>query len=134
MAINPFPRITPLDIPTALPSAARADPSVFNNLASIGDALAERRDRNALGEIARSAVGPDGQLDMNKFATAIALSGRDPARVLALMQTERGQSRADAAQRALEAYHNRTLDESVRANKESERLNQLKIDQGREFT
>ena len=46
MAINPFPRIQPLEIPTALPSGARAPEGTFNNIASIGDAIGEYRTRN----------------------------------------------------------------------------------------
>ena len=58
MAINPFPRITPLDIPTYLPSAARAPEGTFNNIASIGDAIGEYRTRNRLSEVAQGAIDP----------------------------------------------------------------------------
>ena len=58
MAINPFPRIQPLDIPTYLPSSAAAPPGTFANIASIGDAIGEYRERNAMGEILKSAVDP----------------------------------------------------------------------------
>jgi len=89
MAINPFPRIQALDIPVALPSAARAPEGTFANIASIGDAIGSYRERNAMGELLRGAVDPQtGALDMNKAATAIALSGRDPVRYLTLLEAE----------------------------------------------
>ena len=89
MAINPFPRVQGLDLPTYLPSAARAPEGTFSNIASLGDAIGQYRERNAMGELLRNAVDPQtGALDMNKAATAIALSGRDPAKYLTLLEAE----------------------------------------------
>ena len=106
MAINPFPRITPLDIPTYLPSAARAPEGTFNNIASIGDAIGEYRTRNRLSEVAQGAIDPQtGQLDINKFAAGAALAGIDPMRALTIAEAARGRTTSENAQRALEAYH-----------------------------
>src|SRR6185436_9359247 len=64
-------------------------PGTFANIASIGDAIGEYRERDAMGEILKSAVDPKtGTLDMNKAATAIALSGRDPVKYLTLLEAE----------------------------------------------
>jgi hypothetical protein len=130
MAINPFPRIQGLDIPTALPSGARAPEGTFNNIASIGDAIGNYRERNAMGELLKGAVDPQtGVLDTNKAATLIALSGRDPVKYLTLVEAARGRSTQENAQRALEAYHERTATEAARANREAERQRQQQIDQ-----
>ena len=51
MAINPFPRVQGLDIPTALPSAARAPEGTFANLASIGDAIGQFREHQQVADI-----------------------------------------------------------------------------------
>jgi hypothetical protein len=104
MAINPFPRISPLDIPVALPSAARAPEGTFANIASIGDSIGQYRERNALGDLLRGAVDPQtGALDMNKAATAIALSGRDPTKYLTLLEAEaRRKEAATSRQDALD--------------------------------
>ena len=50
MAINPFPRIPGLDVPVALPSAVRPDPSVWSNLASIGEAIGNYREHQRVAE------------------------------------------------------------------------------------
>lgn len=104
MPINPFPRIQALDIPPNLPSGARAPEGTFNNIASIGDAIGQYRERNAMGELLKGALDPNtGVLDTNKAATLIALSGRDPTKYLSL---------AEAASRAKEAtsYRQTQLD------------------------
>jgi hypothetical protein len=130
MAINPFPRIQGLEIPTALPSGARAPEGTFANLASIGDAIGEYRTRNRLSEVAQGAIDPQtGALDIQKFASGAALAGIDPMRALALAEAARGRTTSENAQRALEAYHERTAREQERANRESERLRQLQLDQ-----
>jgi hypothetical protein len=130
MAINPFPRIQGLDIPTALPSGARAPEGTFANIASIGDAIGEYRTRNRLSEVARSAIDPQtGALDIQKFASGAALAGIDPMRALAIAEAARGRTTSENAQRALEAYHARIAAEAERANKESERQRQQQLDQ-----
>jgi hypothetical protein len=130
MAINPFPRIQPLDLPTYLPSAARAPEGTFNNIASIGDAIGNYRERNAMGELLKGAIDPTtGHLDMDKAATAIALSGRDPVKYLTLMEAARGRTTQEKAQRALEAYHATTTAETARANAAAERQRQQQLDQ-----
>ena len=104
MAINPFPRIQPLEITPALPSGARAPEGTFSNIASLGDAIGQYRERNAMGELLKGAIDPTtGVLDTNKAATLIALSGRDPTKYLSL---------AEAASRAKEAssYRQEALD------------------------
>jgi hypothetical protein len=104
MAINPFPRIQPLEITPALPSGARAPEGTFSNIASLGDAIGQYRERNAMGELLQGAIDPKtGVLDTNKAATLIALSGRDATKYLTL---------AEAAARAKEAsaYRQEALD------------------------
>src|SRR5262245_19512854 len=103
MPINPFPRITPLDIPQQYPAPAYPT-AAFSGIGELGAGIGEYRERNALGELLRGAVDPQtGALDMQKAATAIALSGRDPVKFLSLLE---------AQQRAKEAasYRQESLD------------------------
>lgn len=117
MAINPLQPTRNFDIPTFAPSAARADPSAFNNIASIGDAIAERNERNTLGELLQSATDQSGNLDLNKAATAIALSGRDPTRYLNALGQQATLKRSEAG-----------LAETIRSNRETERQRQDALD------
>src|SRR4029077_3047903 len=130
MPINPFRPLTNYDIPTPFAPQGRLDPSVFSNIANLGESIGRAREQSQLADIARSAVDPTtGALDVNKFATAAAVAGHDPTRLLTLIEAQRGRSTAEAAQRALEAYHTRTATEAERANRENERLRQLQLDQ-----
>jgi hypothetical protein len=97
MAINPFPRITGLDIPQAYP-APRIDPSAFRPLSEIGESIAGYREQQFMSDLLRGATDASGKLDFDKAATAIALSGRDPMKVMNLLANEQ-------ARRELERHH-----------------------------
>ena len=101
MPINPFRPMTNYDIPST-PAPPKPDPSVFANLAGIGESIGAYRDQQQLMELSKSAVDPrTGQLDMNKFATSLALSGRDPLRVMAQIETMRHQRESEKNAAAL---------------------------------
>ena len=110
MAINPF-RIGQLEIP-ANPQQRPID---FSGLATLGEGLGRYREQQQLGEIMAGAVDPaTGELDWNKAAKAIAISGRDPTKVLSQLTAREGLARQEAAQRSTEAYQ-RAQEEIARA-------------------
>ena len=101
MPINPFRAPANYDVPNFPAPAGRYDPSVFANIASIGDTIGQYRDQQQMADLAKGAVGPNGQLDINKFATSLALSGRNPAAMLREIETMRHQRESEGTAKTL---------------------------------
>ncbi len=101
MPINPFRAPANYDVPNFPAPAGRWDPSVFSNIAGIGESIGAYRDQQAQAALAQGALGPDGQLDMNKYTTALALSGRNPAVLLRDIALMKHQAATEANQKAL---------------------------------
>lgn len=121
MAINPV-RFTPMEFP----ENPRPVPIDFSAIGDIGRMYGQYRDRQEVGQLLRGAIDPKtGSLDLNKAATALAVSGRDPESYLRAATAQEGLRRGEAAQRALEAHYT----EQARANREQERQRQQQIDQ-----
>src|SRR4029077_20681631 len=99
MPINPFRAPANYDMPNFPAPAGRYDPSVFTNIASIGDAIAGYRDQQAAADIGRQSIGPDGKLDINKFVSANVLAGRNPIARLKLVEDMRHQREAEGIAR-----------------------------------
>jgi hypothetical protein len=107
MPISPaFARVQNFDVPTYPNIGARVDPSVFSNLASLGESIGNRREQDAIAGIMAGATDDKGNLDLNKAATALALSGRDPIKYINALTLQRGELSREAANKASEAYHN----------------------------
>ncbi len=110
MPINPFRGPSNYDIPQAPPPAGRYDPSVFANIASIGENIGQYRENQALAEIGKGAIGPDGKLDIDKWVASNVLAGRNPIAMLKLAEEMRhqrategtGKTMAEAAKIAAE--------------------------------
>jgi len=107
MAINPI-----VTRPMQIPDNPKPVPIDFSFLANLGSSLGAMRERDEVGRIMQGAVGPDGNLDINKAATALAVSGRDPETYLKTAIAQASERRAEAAQRALEAHY-RALEKSA---------------------
>jgi hypothetical protein len=114
MAINPFPRISGLEIPTALPSAARAPESTWANLASIGDAIGLTREHQQVADAIRAASDESGNINFDKAAANLGKAGLtkyiDPflnasARRQALAQTGAAQAETARHNVELEKYY-----------------------------
>ena len=138
MAINPLLRPTNFDVPTYPASGVRVDPSVWSNISSLGDAIGARREQSAVADLMRSATDDSGNLDLNKAATAIALSGRDPIKYINALTAQSAERRGEAAQKALEAHYvatqstaERTQAASEAYQKEMLRLREQEIQQGK---
>src|SRR6185369_7840250 len=100
MPINPFRAPSNYDVPNFGPPQGRYDPSVFTNIANIGESIGAYRDQQALSELAKGAVDPKtGQLDINKFVTANALAGRNPIAMMKLVEDMRHQREAEGIAR-----------------------------------
>lgn len=100
MPINPFRAPSNYDVPNFGPPQGRYDPSVFANIANIGESIGAYRDQQALSELAKGAVDPKtGQLDINKFVTANALAGRNPIAMMKLVEDMRHQREAEGIAR-----------------------------------
>jgi hypothetical protein len=100
MAINPIATRA-----MVIPDNPKPVPIDFSFIGDLGKSLAGYRDRQEVGRIMQGAVGPDGNLDINKAATALAVSGRDPETYLKTAIAQASENRQLAAQRALEAHH-----------------------------
>jgi hypothetical protein len=100
MPINPFRPLTNYDIPNPPAPQGRFDPSVFSNIANLGESIGRYREQSQLADIARGAVDPTtGALDINKFAAGAAIAGHDPVRLLSLLETTRHQKEAESIAR-----------------------------------
>jgi hypothetical protein len=85
MAINPF-RVGQLE----LPPSPRPVPLDFSFLSDLGGAIGGYREQQAMAELAAGARDEQGNIDVNKLATAAALRGRtDLARKLLETSFER---------------------------------------------
>lgn len=121
MAINPI-RFTPMEFP----ENPRPVPIDFSAIGDIGRMYGQYRDRQEVGRLLQGAVDPKtGALDLNRAATALAVSGRDPDNYLRAATAQEGLRRGEAAQRALEQHYL----EQARANREAERQRQQQFDQ-----
>ena len=112
MAINPLQRPVNFDVPTFPASAAVAPASTWSNIVSgigsLGQGLGAQRDAAEVADLMRSATDSSGNLDLNKAATAIALSGRDPIKYINALTARSAEQRGEAAQRALEKHYGAT--------------------------
>jgi hypothetical protein len=116
----------------------RVDPSTWANIGSLGDAIAHRRDQSEVADLMRSATDESGNLDLNKAATAIALSGRDPIKYITALTAQSAERRGEAAQKALEAHYVATQSTAERSQAATEayqkqmlELRQKELDQGK---
>jgi hypothetical protein len=103
--------------PLQLPAPVQAAKLDWSSLNQIGDALVERRRRDAISEAQAEATDASGNLDQAKFGAALARRGlTEEARpMLALAQQQAGQAEA--------ARHNRAT-ETLASQKEAREANQ----------
>jgi hypothetical protein len=140
MPILPIPQPRNLDIPNYPIGNSRAPESTFANLAGIGDTIANYRDQQALGELAKTATDASGNLDINKFATAVALSGRDPTRLINAITARQQVARSEESQKALAAHYTATekrLEEQLRLQREiaeQGKVQRFKVDRVNPYT
>ena len=112
MPINPFRAPSNYDVPNFPAPAGRYDPSVFANIASIGQAIGEARLRQQIGEL--TVTDDKGNINYDATNTNLAragLLGPEAIQTGGYRQQLIGQHASDAA--ALEA-HRRALEESAR--------------------
>jgi hypothetical protein len=108
MAINPFSgRLVPFD-PPRYPAVAPDIGAFATGLGTLGQAIGNRREEAEIAGIMQSATDAQGNLDLNKAATAIALSGRDPIRFINALTAQKGEVRGERAQKALEEHYRAT--------------------------
>src|SRR5262245_27635192 len=104
MAINPI-RIGQLD----LPPNPHPVPFKFTGLQELGEGIGRWSDQREVGKILAGAIGPDGNLDVNKAAAGIAASGRDPSKYLSAAYN-------NASLAATVAYHAASLKQAQEQN------------------
>src|SRR4030095_5126197 len=120
MPINPI-----VTRPTIFPDNPRPVPIDFSWIGDLGKSIGQYREREEVGRILSGARDASGNLDLNKAATALAVSGRDPETYLKAATAAAGERDRAAAQRALEQHYKDVAAEAKR----STDIEQQKADQ-----
>jgi hypothetical protein len=115
MPINPFRAPANYDVPNFPTPAGRYDPSVFNNIASIGDAIGAYREHQQVADAIKAATDPTtGSIDFDKATANLGQAGlvryAEPfmqagLRKQALQQTGAAQTETARHNKELEKYY-----------------------------
>jgi len=127
MAINPF-RIGELNLPSNYPKPPALD---FSGIGELGAGIGRYREEQDVSNILKSAVGPDGNLDWNKAATALAVTGRDPSKFLNALMQQQTLAQHAQTQKSLDAYHAASLKQAADIAKENADLRRQELEQGK---